>query len=269
MPSKVYYTKVEDDIILKGRREKRPTKAIAGELGRTCVSVRDRSSRLDLKGALPIVRKPHFSTEDWDKVAAMRAAGETFRAIAHALQVSLGTVLSQRQLMSTKPETKPDRTVTSAGILEMISLRNDQKLKLTQIAIRTGKSIRAVEYALRSPLNPERKPLKTPPRAYTQAEDEEIIRLREQDGLTYAQIATQMQERSTNGVQGRYYRYLQDRGPIRTKDKSWRYTKDEAEQLIRLRKEGHLSFAQIAELFPGRNALSLSSKLSKLMKGRK
>ncbi|TKA44597.1 hypothetical protein B0A54_04547 [Friedmanniomyces endolithicus] len=176
---------------------------------------------------------------------------------------------SQWRHMSTKPETNPDRTVTSAERLQMISLRNDQKLKLTQIAIRTGRSTAAVIRALRSPLNTERKPLKKPARPYTQAEDGEIIRLREQDGLTYAQIAARMQERSAKGVQHRYYGYLRDRGATRKVNDSLSYTKDEVGELIRLRKDGRLSFAQIVELFPGRNAMALNEKHFRLTKGRK
>ncbi|KAK1809735.1 hypothetical protein LTR12_015894 [Friedmanniomyces endolithicus] len=225
--------------------------------------------RLDLKGALPIVRKSLFSTEDWDKITAMRAAGESFRTIAQALQVSLGTMLCQWRHMRTKPERSPDRTATSAERLHMISLRNDQMLRLAQIAIRTGRSTTVVRRALRSPLNTERKPLEKPARPYTQAQDGEIIRLREQDGLTYAQIAARMQERSAKGVQHRYYGYLRDRGATRKVNNSLSYTKVEAGELIRLRKHGRLSFAQIVELFPGRNAMALNDKHLHLTKGRK
>jgi len=269
VPLKVYYTKAEDDLILQGRREKRPTLAIARELGRSPASVHRRSLRLDLKGALPIVRESLFSTEGWDKISAMRAAGESFRTIAQALEVSLGTMLCQWRHMRTKPERSPDRTATSAERLHMISLRNDQMLRPAQIAIRTGRSTTVVRRALRSPLNTKRKPLEKPARPYTQAEDGEIIRLREQDGLTYAQIAARMQERSAKGVQHRYYGYLRDRGATRKVNNSLSCTKVEAAELIRLRKDGRLSFAQIVELFPGRNAMALNEKHFRLTKGRK
>ena len=215
------------------------------------------------------MRKPLFSTEDWHTIAAMRTAGETFRTMAQALQVFLGTMRSQWRHMRTKPERSPNRTATSAERLQMISLRNDQMLRLAQIAIRTGRSTTAVRRALRSPLNTERKPLKKPARPYTQAEDGEIIRLREQDGLTYAQIAARMQERSAKGVQHRYYGYLRDRGATRKVNNSLSCTKVEAAELIRLRKDGRLSFAQIVELFPGRNAMALNEKHFRLTKGRK
>ncbi|KAK0367128.1 hypothetical protein LTR91_008658 [Friedmanniomyces endolithicus] len=181
--------------------------------------------------------------------------------MAQALQVFLGTMRSQWRHMRTKPERSPNRTATSAERLQMISLRNDQMLRLAQIAIRTGRSTTAVRRALRSPLNTERKPLKKPARPYTQAEDGEIIRLREQDGLTYAQIAARMQERSAKGVQ--------HRGATRKVNNSLSYTKDEAGELIRLRKDGRLSFAQIVELFPGRNAMALNDKHLHLTKGGK
>ncbi|KAK1089439.1 hypothetical protein LTR48_000558 [Friedmanniomyces endolithicus] len=170
-------------------------------------------------------------------------------------------MLCQWRHMRTKPERSPDRTATSAERLHMISLRNDQMLRPAQIAIRTGRSTTVVRRALRSPLNTKRKPLEKPSRPYTQAEDGEIIRLREQDGLTYAQIAARMQERSAKGVQ--------HRGATRKVNNSLSYTKVEAAELIRLRKDGRLSFAQIVELFPGRNAMALNEKHFRLTKGRK
>lgn len=107
---------------------------------------------------------------------------------------------------------------------------------------------------------------------YTPAEDDTILRLREDDKLGWQDIAKQMPGRTLASVQRHYSRdigpYGRSRsstprgspGPDELPSRPRKYTEDEDTTLMRLRDDEGLEWEQVAEQMPDRSASSLENR---------
>lgn len=107
---------------------------------------------------------------------------------------------------------------------------------------------------------------------YTPAEDDMILRLREDDKLGWQDIAKQMPERTLASIQRHYSRDIGPYGrgrsstprgspaPGKAPVRPQKYTKEEDDKLMRLRDDEDLDWQDIAQQFPDRSASSLENR---------
>ena len=130
---------------------------------------------------------------------------------------------------------------------------------------RTLGAIKARYYALtRDPSVPdgERKD------AWTTEEDERLVKLREEDGLSWPDVDKYFSGRSKGALQMRYHKLTSDPAASREKARVL-WTPEEDDRLLMLIQEGTFTWEEMAEDFPGRSARALIMRHYKLKQRKK
>ncbi len=111
-----------------------------------------------------------------------------------------------------------------------------------------------------------------PPQGFTDEEDELLLRLREEDGVDWDQVALQFPTRTQKALQLRFNQLAkkimrEHRNPGRKKRErspgtklNDRYSAEEDELLKKLREVDQMKWTEVAANFPGRNALALQKR---------
>ena len=112
------------------------------------------------------------------------------------------------------------------------------------------------------------------PKVWTEEEDDLLLKLREGDGLEWEQVAQSFPGRTAKAMERRY-KYLARKitenmsGKPKRKGKKrpdpvtrmfMRYSEKEDELLVKLREDEKLSWEEVAQRFPGRNAMALQKR---------
>ncbi len=135
----------------------------------------------------------------------------------------------------------------------LVELKEKQGLGWRQIAeFFPGRTLGALQRhyqaALRDKTNPELQPTE-----YTDEEDQLLIRLRGEEGLSWKEIFKYFPNRSKNALQKRYYTTLRHSAKLRMQP----YTAEEDELLIELKEKQGMAWSEIAQFFPERGESAL------------
>ncbi|KAK5679580.1 hypothetical protein LTS10_008401 [Elasticomyces elasticus] len=262
------YSKSDDEEILRMWRAGTKVRMIGKALGRAAGSVQGRLHGVLSNGSpRPIARrlsspdpKRQFTVEEFDRIAALMAAGHSARVVADMFHMTLGTFNDVWRRVQARPASQLDPSRRYCALPEkmnIIRLRREQKLSQVQIARETGRSLTLVSRVLRSSLNGRTGPkMKTVP--YSSDEDAELIEYRERHGMTYAQSATRM-TRSAASIGTRYGSFLKDRQDKSTKAGYWTVVEDQT--LQNLLEEGNMSYDEIAGQLPGRSSKAVRERI--------
>ncbi|KAK3628352.1 hypothetical protein LTR56_017551 [Elasticomyces elasticus] len=262
------YNTFDDDEILGMWQAGTKVAGIAKALGRSVSSVRYRLHKVILDGGpRPVARKlsspdskRQYPVEEFDRIAALMAAGHSARSVADMLHMRFGTfrdLWRRVQARSTAQRDPSHRYCTQADKTHIIQLRTERKLTYVQIAHETGWGVKHVGQIVRSSLGHNASSRRNKV-AYSTEEDEQLIEYRERHGMKFAQIPTRM-TRSASSLYTRYTYFLKDRKGTSTKLVLW--TEAEDQILQDLLKEGNLSHDEIAARLPRRTVKAVRTRV--------
>ncbi|KAK5744626.1 hypothetical protein LTR17_002021 [Elasticomyces elasticus] len=268
------YSKTDDEEILQMWQAGTKVRTIAEAFGRTSSSVYGRLHKTLLsRGPRPVMRmdsvsdpKRQFSLEEFDRIAALMAAGNTEKAVAEIFQLPLGTFKNVWRRVQARPSLAAQRDpshryCTLPEKIRIIQLRNENRLSYVQIAHETGWSLYTVSKTLNNSLNSKASPKKDHV-PYSDEEDLELIELRERHGMTFPQIAARTQRRSSSSYRLRYRWYLENRNKTSTKAAYW--TKAEDLKLQNLFAQGDMPHREIATHLLGRTPRAVHARIHRL-----
>ncbi|KAK5679573.1 hypothetical protein LTS10_008394 [Elasticomyces elasticus] len=267
-PPGTYFSQAEDDIILQGRREKKPFSKIASQLGRSRTSVHNRMyTRLLRERRGPAMK---FSDEQAAKLIRSLDAGVTRRELATQDDIPYGQL--KDYLLRLK--IRLNRRSRNGAVCQVedqaliLAVRLDQGLTRGEISRRTGFQEGTISRTLRR-LAPRRENELVP---YSAVEDIQLCHLREHEGLAWKEVAARMNGRSSKSCASRYNEFLKDRAGSKADEgrgkKFARYSSAEDIQLCHLREHERLTWKEVAARMKGRNLHSCKHRYNDSLKGR-
>lgn len=225
--------------------QKFPAPAIARALGRPLSSTHYKIHSVTNTGA----KVGPWTEQEHQQFLALRRQGQSNSAIATALNRSLDGIVSRNLRYSSNAASDPftDRYWNESEDATLIKLRDEGKALPEIAAAMSKRSPIAVRNRLKALKSGKVLPRGRPYRRWTSVE---VDRLRDMyaEGLSTTEIAAKL-DRSVAMV-GQMRRSLQSPAE-RQKNSSKRWTSDERNMLLELRRQG-LSFAHIASKLPGR-----------------
>ncbi|KAK4891019.1 hypothetical protein LTR27_010350 [Elasticomyces elasticus] len=271
------FSEPDDEEILRMWRDNAEVRSIAISLRIPVSSVHLRLHNVLLSGGpKPLENrmrstagsKRQFSVEEFDRIAALVAAGNSFKAVAETFQMPLGTFNHVWRRVQARMKLATHRGLyhresTLADKMNIIRLRNEEGLSYVEIAQKTSWSFVVIDRALNSSLNGKPRARKSGV-PYTNDEDMLLIEGRERHGLTYAHIAAQMlPQRSVGSLVTRYCMYLKGRrNGTTTKAAYW--TEAEDRILQNSLEQGNVAHSEIAGQLPGRTRYGVAGRISVL-----
>ncbi|KAK5744633.1 hypothetical protein LTR17_002028 [Elasticomyces elasticus] len=268
IPPGTYFSQAEDDIILQGRREKKPLATIAAELGRSRVSVHNRMYTRLLRERRSRVMK--FSNEQAAELIRSLDAGVTRRELATQHDIPYGQLKDylRRLKIRLNRRSRNGAVCQNEDHALILAMRLDQGLKRGEISRRTGFSDSTISRTLRR-FGPRRENKLVP---YSSVEDIQLCHLREHERLTWKEVAARMNGRSSTSCTSRYNEFLKDRAGSkadkRRGKKFARYSSAEDVQLCHLRAHERLTWKEVAARMNGRTAESCKHRYNDSLKGR-
>ncbi|KAK3628345.1 hypothetical protein LTR56_017544 [Elasticomyces elasticus] len=263
-PPGTYFSQAEDDIILQGRREKKPFGAIASEL-RTSVHSRV-YTRLSQERRS---RAMKFSDEQAVELMRSLDAGMTRRELATQYGIPVG----QLRGFSYRRKIRLNRNGRNGAVCQdedralILAMRSEQGLTRGEISRRTGFADSTIARTLRR-LAPcrEDKLLR-----YSSAEDVQLRHLREHERLTWNEVAARMDGRTAESCKRRYTDYLKGFEATVARSVTERrvpYSSVEDIQLCHLREHERMTWKEVAARMEGRSPNSVEHRYNTSLKGR-
>ncbi|KAK5714849.1 hypothetical protein LTR17_016959 [Elasticomyces elasticus] len=146
---KTPYSKTDDEEIARMWLAGTKVRPIARALGRTAASVSDRLHNVVLNGGpRPVSRmgpdadpKRYFTVEEFDRIAALMAAGHSAHVVASMFHMTVGTFKDVWRRVQARPTVQRDplhKHCTLTDEMRIMRLRTEQRLSYVQIAHETG-----------------------------------------------------------------------------------------------------------------------------------
>ncbi|KAK5714863.1 hypothetical protein LTR17_016973 [Elasticomyces elasticus] len=194
--SKRPYTEAEDELIVARRRENKTYKIIASELNRTLASVKSHmynTTRCKRSGTQPNRSESLYTHEDVNKAREMLATGQSRRDVARQMGISYNRL--KMTLDNPRSQRQAKHGLSKADTAEIITLRTEQKLPLSELARQTGWSYDTVRRILYETGRLGGFSVSSAALPYTAAEDTELLMYQCQ-GLSHRAIARMMPGRT-------------------------------------------------------------------------
>jgi len=215
------HTRADDELIVQRRRDGVPLKRISADLGRSVKSTRSRLHRTPLLSQdderRESGRERRYSAEADELICRLMEAGMPRLEIAaevgipqSRMEVRYNQYLLRRSSLDSKPRY---RRFTTSEREQLICLRDQASLSWGDIAWKLSPPLASVRrtYCRVRGRSSERGSAKR--RAYSAAEDQKLLHLKQNQRLPWYEIAAHMAERSKCSLTERYSRTLKD--PVR------------------------------------------------------